>query len=176
MARTEGGAVDELQRRGLALREAATVERCHTVPHHGSYSVGLHVHNMLNLLFLLHPDPPMGLVLAIQYHDVPERWTGDLPAPVRTRIRDFEKLESAIFDSLGVGYSIDVETGWWLVALDKLELLLWTKDQHAMGNCHVLNMMQYLGLWFDEHKEHIPKPVWDFLVSHAWTRTSDLLP
>ncbi len=162
-----------------ALREASFVTRCHTMPHHGSYPNGLHCHNMLNLLLILWPgDPPMNLIRAIQFHDVPERWTGDMPAPVKRNMKGLAELESHVFSVLGIGYSLSEFEQQWLKALDKVELLLWCKDQAAMGNTLVTQMIMKLAVWFGEKEklDEIPEPVLQFTTEHVWSRLDDNLP
>ena len=74
---------EQINRRVLAAREGGNVLRCHTVPHHGQYSVGKHSYDALSLLLLLHPNPSMNLVKATLWHDCAERFVGDMPAPAK---------------------------------------------------------------------------------------------
>ena len=115
------------------LLEAGNVERCHTTPHHGSYTVASHSWRMLTLLFKLHPSPGVDLIKAVQFHDVGERVYGDVPA----YCNDHGELEQHIRRKVFVDVSLDKEDQQWLYCLDKLELFLWCRDQIAMGNRNV---------------------------------------
>ncbi len=162
------------------LREGSAVERAHTLPHHGTYSVGKHSYDATMLLFALHPGPTMELVKAVMSHDLGERWCGDVPAP--TKWSDGElakrlgKLEKQCLAHLGFDISLTAEDAQWLDAVDKLELLLWAKEQMALGNLNAGCVIANLLAWFKLNINRMPKPVTDFLTKHKWTRTPDILP
>jgi len=162
------------------LREGAAVERAHTLPHHGSYSNGAHQYAATMLLFTLHPDPSMNLVKAMMTHDLGERWCGDVPAPTKWSDGEFAKrigaMEKQCLAHLGYDMILSSENWEWLDACDKLELLLWAKDQLAMGNQNVATCLGNLLAWFKANINRIPKPVQDFITTHEWTRTPDVLP
>lgn len=162
------------------LREGSAVERAHTLPHHGSYSVGKHSYDATMLLFALHPGPTMELVKSVMAHDLGERWCGDVPAP--TKWSDGElakrlgKLEKQCLAHLGFDISLTHDDALWLNAVDKLELLLWAKEQLAMGNQNALVVVANLLAWFKVSIKQIPQPVLDFIAIHKWTRTPDIIP
>ncbi len=162
------------------LREGSAVERVHTLPHHGSYSVGKHSYDATMLLFALHPGPTMELVKAVMSHDLGERWTGDVPAPAKWSDGEFakrvQKLEKRCLAHLGYDISLTVEDVQWLNAVDKLELLLWSKEQIALGNQNALVVVGNLMAWFKCSERQIPKPVRLFITNHRWSRTPDVLP
>jgi len=122
-------------------REAAQVQRANTLPHCGEYTNGHHIFNMLVMLRILCKLPSFRLIWAIVEHDIPERLTGDIPAPSkcagivnRVELSEFEQcLNSNLFgfsaESKLTPYEIT-----WLKGLDILELYLWGKDQLMLGN------------------------------------------
>ena len=69
----------------LAIREGGQTKRCHTMQYLHPYNVAIHSYNALSLLTLLYLDgkPSINLVKAVLWHEVPERWTGDVPSPAK---------------------------------------------------------------------------------------------
>lgn len=161
-----------------ALREAGAVERCHTYPKIGRYTNAEHCYNMLCMAYVLYPGehPPEKLIRAILYHDVPERWTGDIPAPVKSKIEGIQELESVIFTELGIGYQLDEETNRWLQALDKAELYVWARGEYALGNIAVVEILIVISRWLSENEGLIPDEVLLFLRKYTWERLGDGLP
>lgn len=130
-----------------SFREAGNVKRVHTIPRVGdiSYTVGAHTFNALTLLYLLHPGPNHQLVRAVLWHDVGERWLGDLPHPAKhyhpALKAPYEEAESAVLERMGVDTDLDDEDKQWLNAIDGLEFWLWCQDQMNMGNKNVVNAL-----------------------------------
>lgn len=128
-----------------ATREAGTVRRCHIVPHHGQYNIAQHSYGAVSLLLLLHPKPSLKLIKAVQWHDVAERWLGDVPAPAKwthTELGEaYERAEEELLKRLGLfGELTDLEVAW-LKAVDTLELWLWCREEEeALGNAAVTPM------------------------------------
>lgn len=124
-------------------REASIIRRCHTVAilNGDQYVVGLHSFNMLAMLRILWPDAPLSLIWAIVEHDLPERLTGDIPAPTKWfQIVNKENLTEAekaiLIDVLGYSHehTLTEEEQLWLKALDIFELALFCRDQMMLGN------------------------------------------
>lgn len=174
--------------RVLRAREAGAVERCHNMPHHGSYSVAAHSWGVAVLLCELHPGPRPELLWAALYHDFAERWTGDMPngplpaglprvfAEKTTEDRqDFRgalaSYESTVLQAFGKnhGAMLDPAERVWLRACDTLELWLWCQDQSALGNRHVEPMAKRLYGWLVSKDQ--PAPVRDFVMNFKWRRT-----
>ena len=160
------------------LREGGDVKRCHTFPHHGEYTVGKHSFDALNLLLILHPNPSINLIKAIQWHDVPERFTGDIPATVKWQnpilTRQLELMEENTLIQFGLNgpfEEIDSYDKIWLHAIDKLELWIWAKDQITMGNLHAHDMVSRLNGWFDDNE--IPEPVEEVIATYIANRLGD---
>lgn len=158
------------------LREASRVLRCHT---HGcpdpAYNVGLHTHGIMDLLLVLHPDPSLNLIKACQWHDAPERYTGDTPAitkwhdvAIAQGLADLERKVAAHF---GISVALEEDEVLWLHALDKLELLLWANEQRALGDYRLDHMSAVLVAWFASRK--VPAQVARFLEIYTTSRLRD---
>lgn len=164
-----------------AAREGGHVERCHTVPHLGSYSVGKHSFDAVSLLLLLHPEPgpSVNLIKGVLWHDVGERWVGDSPSPAKWFNPAFgEAYEAAEKEALlRSGFYIELtprETDW-LKAVDRLELLLWALDQVAIGNKNVTGMIENLHDYFSRERNSIPTPVLQVIASYFWKRGEEYI-
>ncbi len=168
------------QDRMRATREAGKVLRCHNVPHHGTYSVAEHSWQAVMLMVQLHPDPSRNLLIAMACHDVAERFYGDQPVPVgwaKPEIRRLQKeAEAEALTILDLSPKLNHEEEHWLNVIDKLELLLWTLDQDAMGNLHCCNVEKGMRDWFRSHLDTLPKTVQDFMSQHEWKRGDERLP
>ena len=161
----------------IQMYEGGQVERCHTLPHHGSYSVAQHSFNMLLLMEALHPDPSKELYSAILRHDLFERWTGDTPTcakMVMPQLRpDLEEADRILSDRTGIHIpTVEGDDKRWMKALDWLEFLMWVDYQIGLGyralegkRTTVLTGMGDLDL---------PKPVREFLEYYRWQRTDDV--
>jgi hypothetical protein len=62
-------------------RSGGRVERCHGLPHLGTYSNATHQWGVAMLMHYIWPDDFPRLALVCLTHDVPEAWVGDIPAP-----------------------------------------------------------------------------------------------
>lgn len=162
----------------IMLREASKVERYHTLPHHGSYTVGQHSFDMMSLAWVLMPVVTRNVMLAIMFHDLPERWTGDIPGPLKESDGEFGKrlaqLEARIEASLGLKVELTEDERMWVKVLDKVECFLWCHDQINMGNQNAVAGIGSLASWFMHNR--VPKSVEEFLKGFKWTRTPDQLP
>lgn len=172
-------------------REGADVQRCHTIRTIGEYSVGHHSFNILAMLRLLKPnaDVPIEVIYAIIDHDIPERLTGDIPAPTkwsglvdRGALNLFEDL--LISKIAGKSYEHSVlptldDGKWlpWIRGLDILELYLFTLDQIAMGNKIVDKMRIRIDQYIISAKSKYPEEVLDlyFKIKNSnWDHMPDL--
>lgn len=139
------------------LRAGGLVERTHTCPHHGSYTVSQHSHQMAVLLMQLNPGYSRQLMEAVLTHDLAERHCGDIPRFAKTD--DFRALEKNVQNQLGILIELDEDDQNWLEALDALELWAWCRDQAALGNRMVSHIEQRVYEWFLREWDRIPKPV-----------------
>ena len=117
-------------------------------------------------------------MLAIMFHDLPERWTGDMPACAKSEDAEFAKRMAVIEARINkkMGWNVELTEGErvWIKTLDKLEMLLWCHDQLALGNNNVLTITGILARWFAFNR--VPQEVVDFLTDFEWTRTPDSFP
>lgn len=127
-----------------ATREAGTVRRCHIVQHHGLYNMAQHSYGAASLLLLLHPAPSRELIKATLWHDVGERWLGDMPAPAKwenpTLGAVYEEAERQLLRRLGLLDFISEDDHLWLKAVDTLDLWLWCREEEALGSNTVTDM------------------------------------
>ena len=165
-----------LYKKIVAMREAGNVERCHVAPHIGSYTVGKHSYDAVSLLLLLHPDPTVRLIRAVQWHDSAERWVGDMPATAKWVNPElgtqYELCETSVMNKVDVVAGdlarLTDEERDWLNAVDKFELYMWCLDQEAFGNKHVQHFKANLEQWFDNVWTKIPEPVKEaYLTSYS---------
>lgn len=168
----------EAEDRVVALREAGSVERAHTTPHHGSYSVAKHSWDAACLLLVLHPEPSIELLKAVLWHDVGERWTGDVPATAKWAdgelARRLDQLEQRCMLELGINQVLSAEERTWLAAVDAIELYLWATDQVNLGNQCVTVILDNLEVLFG--RIHLPEPCALFMKEHYWRRMPDGIP
>jgi len=160
-----------------AAREGSSVRRCHTTPHHGEYTVGKHSFDALCLLMFLHPAPSMNLVKAVMFHDLGERWVGDMPATAKMLNErlgaEYEEAEQRALESNHIFLPrLDFADQNWLNAVDKLELYLWCLEQLMMGNHNIDDYVTVLHKWFDAKAEEgkLPNEVQRFLNHYTTER------
>ena len=161
------------------------VERCHVVPHHRPYPVGHHTWGVCVLLRLLWPDEPHLMDFAM-FHDVPERWTGDMPAQViRAQPSAAEALEKedrriSSLLSLPTEHALSHEDWLKFKAADRLELWLWTFEEEALGNKMVLGVRAQLDKMFDhaEAAGELPREAADIINTfreEGWWRHEETI-
>lgn len=163
----------------VEMREAGHVRRCHTMPHHGEYTVGKHSFDAVLILYALYPgEPSAALVKAVVMHDLGERWTGDVPAPAKWADGELAKrlgrLEARCIDHLGGMPDLTADERRWLHGVDSLELMLWAKDQLALGNMAAATFIGAL----KSHLEttDLPDELKELVEHHQWERTMGGMP
>jgi 5'-deoxynucleotidase YfbR-like HD superfamily hydrolase len=129
----------------LEMRAAGYVTRYHTLRHLGSQNDAEHSAQALVLLMMLHPNPSKNLIWAVLCHDMAELYAGDSPAPA-LRLNDkfregYHEVEATTFRNVFPSANAAITTLTaeelnWLKAVDRLELVLWCRDQIEMGNTH----------------------------------------
>jgi 5'-deoxynucleotidase YfbR-like HD superfamily hydrolase len=135
---------------------------------------------MAALLEVLYPDAPVRLLKACLFHDVAERWTGDMPAPGKWWLNAeagelLRLVEHRVKAQLQVDYDEGLKTPelHWLKALDLLELILFCSDEQDMGNRNV-DQIADTCLQILQGEPWVPKPITQ-LLSQEWCRTDDTL-
>lgn len=162
--------MDRLRLRVAATREGGAVLRCHTVPHNGRYDVAQHSFGAVSLLLILHPNPSLDLIKATQWHDVAERWMGDMPAPAKWSNpvlgEAYAEVEDGIMKALDLLPDLTDEDHEWLKAVDTLDLWLWCRSEEAMGNRNVVQMRQACEKVLGERRSAgvIPDVAWLFFI------------
>lgn len=143
--------MSELYKELLLMREAGYVTRYHTMRHIGHQSDAEHSAQALVLLMMLHPGPSVDLIWAVLCHDMAELFAGDSPAPA-LRMNDsfregYHAVEQEIFKTrfpkvYAALSRLTAEELMWLKAVDRLELILWCRDQQKLGNTHAAEVEQ----------------------------------
>lgn len=130
----------EIARDIIESRAGGRVERCHTVPHLGSYSNAAHSWGVAMLMHYIWPKDFPRLALACLSHDVPERTVGDIPSPTFKFLPELRRKLNAIEDRVNVLLGLpellllSEEDHRKLKICDHLELWLWSHEQILMGN------------------------------------------
>lgn len=162
------------------LREAGVISRQHTFgcPDPGQ-TVGLHSWNALNFLLVLHPEPSLDLIKAVQWHDAHERYTGDLPAPSRwanEKLREgLAELEAKVNAYFGTAVELDERDRLWLVCVDLLDLLFMAQERCRCGDFRFMQVVVDASKWFASHR--IPTQIARFLEMYTHgVRLLDTLP
>lgn len=166
-----------------AAREAGQVNRAHVVPYIGSYNNAQHSYGVATLIYLLWPNKTHLLPHAL-FHDVPERWTGDVPAQVlRTNpaLRQmYVQMELCITRAAQFPFehTLPPEDWWILKSADRIELWLWTYEQERMGNKEIMGIRAALEKVFEDTWNDMPVEAQNLIqhVTHrGWTRLPELL-
>ncbi len=152
----------------VAIRTGGATERCHGIRHHGSYSVAAHTWGVLALLYQLWPGDFGRLAAVVLFHDVPEAWMGDIPAPTKRYSLAVkaacDDMEYAIFKRLELPCDQDLppEDARKVKACDYLDLYLWAKEQINWGNNHARCVVRELERFFEESP--LPAPADRYLA------------
>lgn len=130
-------------------RDAGAVKRFHTMRTIGDQTVAEHSFNVCMLLYRLLDSPSAELIKAALYHDLPEVITGDIPATMKWRQPQLNMMlqvvESTIVEENGWVVELSEEERTILKYVDMLELMLYCRDQHMLGN-RFLHEVFYRGL------------------------------
>lgn len=130
----------EIAKAVIQSRSGGKVERCHGLPHHGTYSNAAHQWGVALLMHYLWPDDFPRLALACLTHDVPEAWVGDIPAPTcryAPGLKDtLNTVEGNINKSLLLPAEHELAPDDYakLKCCDRLEFWLWCVEQELYGN------------------------------------------
>jgi len=154
---------NELQRILLAI-EGGRVKRCHCFPTNSDPTIGLHIFNALSLLLILCPDPSINMIKALQFHDMGERFLGDLPAPAKFNCpvlkEIYEGEEKSILMKYGMLPILDDRERNWIHAVDMLEFFIFINYELNLGNNYARQRLARITRMLD--KAELPKPIKDF--------------
>lgn len=165
-------------------RESAEVRRFHTSRVISEQTIAQHTFNMLSMLRILYPDAPPSLFWAIHEHDIPERYTGDVPSTAKwaglmnkSIVDRLERQINAILFGCSATEMLDEEELKWLNGLDLLELICFCKDQITIGNVALQKMYERATLFMKENTSKYPTEIIDMLYQidqSEWTTMPDL--
>jgi hypothetical protein len=151
-----------------STREAGQVVRYHAIPHSKQQNDAEHSWNALNLILLLHPNPSVELIKAVQWHDVAERWTGDMPSTAKDEpgVRDWmHKLEGEVYRRLFPSSALLPEELRWLHGVDHVEAYLFCRENshepHLAEICK-REAIVIKRLWVESR---LPVALWAFFCS-----------
>jgi hypothetical protein len=155
--------VSETFRRIRQTRAGGRTERCHGIPHQGSYSNAQHQWGVAMLMHALWPEDFPRLALHCLSHDVPEAWVGDMPATTKRYSpgmrEQLTSLEDRIQRDLGLpeDASLGEDDAEKVRSCDHLELYIWGREQSLMGNKFVHEMLRELEKFFEERPFRFPE-------------------
>lgn len=126
---------------GDYIRAAGKVKRFHTDTLIRVPTVADHTWHVLTLFDQLWPDDfSVAVARAIMYHDLAERSTGDLPAPVKWYAPRLKEALAAVESDIEAVYCpkpvmhLPEELRLKIKYCDMLELVLTVKDEYMLGN------------------------------------------
>lgn len=122
-------------------RDAGNVTRYHAKRTIRRQNIAEHTFGILMLVKQVKPDLSLNLVNAILHHDLPELFTGDVPAPIKRAHPDLGPLLDHIEEGLAPLYNpvMDKLTPNEITLLkwaDRMELVLWCLEEVRMGNSY----------------------------------------
>lgn len=157
----------ELHRVLLAI-EGGRVERCHCFPTNSRPTVGQHTFGAVSMLLILCPDPTINMIKALQFHDMGERFLGDLPSPAKKKCPElkevYEKEEGSILIKYGMLPILDDREKSWVHAMDLMEFLMFIKHELNLGNSYAQQRFNRICAYIE--KTEMPLPVVDFYVNN----------
>lgn len=128
-------------------RDAGAVRRYHVQRTLRQQTVAEHTFGMLMLIKQVRAGTFISPALydAVLHHDLPELFTGDIPAPIKRAHPDLGPLMDSIEEGLAPLYiepDLDAEDTALLKWADRMELVLWCLEEVKMGNRYCIPMVQ----------------------------------
>lgn len=123
------------------------IVRYHNEPEMPKQTIAEHVYNMGCILTAWCPDAPADVWRIIHFHDNPEEWTGDLPAPLKWNNPKIEQeirdIEGRYWQEYGPPHGFDSHDEWLCIikAIDILELL-WYCLKHQGRNSGIVRKIE----------------------------------
>lgn len=133
----------------VLYRDAGAVKRYHVKRTLRQQSVAEHTFGMMMLLKQVLEGPGAiavdwcNLYGAVLHHDLPELFTGDIPAPIKRAHPQLGPLLESIESELAPLHRTDHEAQLSATELslikwaDRIELVLWCLEEYRMGNTYV---------------------------------------
>ena len=118
-------------------RDASDTLRYHTQRTLRTQTVGQHTFNMLMLVQLICPVARKEVLVAVMHHDLPEFFTGDMPAPIKRASPALKVLMDELETDLAPLYKeFDlIPEEWALIKwVDLMELTMFGLEELKMGN------------------------------------------
>lgn len=126
------------------LLDAGYTVRFHTVRCIKPQTVAEHSFRVALLLAKLAPTCRAELLKAALYHDLPETFTGDVPAQVKWAApmlaKDLEFLESHFVEEHELEVKLSEDEKSYLKFADMAELVLYCVDEARLGNREILDI------------------------------------
>ncbi len=148
---------DEIARDGVfeCIRAGGNVKRWHTTQIIGEQTVAAHSWNVMLILHTLFPDCSRELLLAAMYHDVAEKFTGDMPADAKWREPEIKRLLDCVTEgiegALGVYHRLTSADTRRLAIADRFEMLWFCVEQRRLGNRGVHLVWMRVMDWFNNN-------------------------
>lgn len=158
-------------------RSGGRVERCHGLPHHGTYSNATHQWGVAMLMHYIWPDDFPRLSLVCLTHDVPEAWVGDIPAPTCRYTPGLKDTLNSVEGNINKGmllpaeHELDPLDYAKLKCCDRLEFWMWCCEQELYGNLFAREGKKEIERYFVE----VPL-LHEAQVVYEELRAQDLLP
>ena len=154
-------------------RAGGKTERCHGIPHQGSYSVAAHSWGVALLMFQLWPEDFPRLAIYCLTHDNPEFWAGDIPSPTIRYVPGLKASLGSIEDDLNRQAGLPAEGDlphedyMKLKVCDWFEFFLWSREQILMGN-------RYAQEGLNEVTRHLNDQALPFPAAWYWNKLRDM--
>lgn len=121
------------------MRDAAAVQRYHTVRTLRQQTLADHTFGVMMLIRHIYPDARREVYLAAMHHDLPEFVTGDMPAPAKAAspalailLEEAERGTAPLYEEFGLTPHEESVLKW----CDYMELVLWCLEEVQMGNAY----------------------------------------
>lgn len=155
----------------MTLMEGGTVERWHVERIPGQ-SVAAHSHGVAVIICFIVPQAELTarLLQAALFHDLAEKLSGDLPAPVKWDYPDMAKfldrLSEDVEAALGINVFLSPREKVILKIADYLDAMFYCYEQRKRGNRYADPIFQRLCWFFQSIQwDYCPKAkeVWNWL-------------
>lgn len=160
-------------------RDAGAVKRYHVKRTHRTQTIAEHTFGMLMLVKqvagpFLNEARMVNLYEAILHHDLPELFTGDVPAPIKRAHPGLKPLMDSIEEGLAPLYkNVDdlyPEDAALVKWADRMELVLWCLEEVRMGNTNLIpTVSRGLGWILAVHVPVCAQGLTDEVVADALT-------